>query len=333
VFAPAQLSGQRQRLATFDGTAAHLWDLQDGRHLTGFRPLFAVSAAVLADNHGQSLLLTGDRTVRGFQATSSSPEYGRPVFKLADPHLGIVTSIAVAPNSPAGQYRFATAGADGSAAIWNWNSETQTIDRIRDLPSIEGRIAELSWSPDGGRLLQVAENGIVHLHAVSSPESDAIPIRIGDATDRQPGDSSYRLMCGRFSADGNSFAVAGQVAESGESIGWVYSVHGQQKPHLHCTFSGHESGGVHSLGFVPDSPYLVSGGADGAVIVWNWQPEQDDALLQAYEAYQFLGADRTTAHAAAVNMLSVSSDGNVLSASEDGIAIVWKNPFRSGDSQ
>ena len=322
VFAPDNLNKRRQLIATFDGTAAHLWNLEDKQHVMDFRPLFAVTATALAGISSNRMLLTGDRTVRGFIADPSSPDYGRSVFKLPEPHRGVVTSIAAVNSSTPDSVRFASAAADGTATLWNWNADHNTVNRITDFPRNPAGVSELNWSPDHQELLIIYKDGSVHICSTDESEVQSRSFSVDDSQE-------YELLCGQFSSDGKFLAVAGQTRESGESIGWVFAVDNTQdtQPRLHCTFTGHESGGITCLGFLADSPYLVSGGTDGSVIVWNWQPQLRDQSTQAYEAYQFLAKDSSRAHSAPVNALSVSSDGHVLTACEDGVAVVWKNPF------
>ena len=78
----------------------------------------------------------------------------------------------------------------------------------------------------------------------------------------------------------------------------------------------------------PESPYLVSGGNDGAAIIWNW------SATTPYEAYRFLMRDMFGAvHRAAVTDLAVAeSTGAIATCSDDGTAIIWKNPLVKTDS-
>ena len=161
------------------------------------------------------------------------------------------------------------------------------------------------------------------LSALVDSEKPSVDIRVSAA-------GPLQLECGDYAADGRSIAVGGQLTESGASVGWIYTFSNEDptQPQLHCNINGHDAGGIRSLAFLPNSPYVVTGGADGAAIAWNWQPQrrQTDGL-QAYEAYQFLVDGDVHAHRAPINSLAVSSTGNIATASDDGTSIVWKNPF------
>ncbi|MCP4782251.1 MAG: protein kinase [Fuerstiella sp.] len=306
-------------IATFDGTAAHLWNLDNNAHLADFRPLFAVQSTALSDDSEHPLLLTGDRAVRIFQADADSPQYGHALSKISDPHRGVVTSLSFAR----GNRLFASGGADGSAALWEWNSDTNESRLVRWIRTEGAAIVHLAWSPDGRDILVVSADGHVSVVSTDDPGKRLMNIKV-DAAD------PLQLECGDYSGDGDSIAVGGQMTDSGESVGWVYTINKDSptRPHLHCTINGHDAGGIRSLAFPPDSAYIVTGGADGATIAWNWQPQRRQAVsIQAYEAYQFLVDGDVNAHQSPINSLAVSSNGNIATASDNGTAIVWKNPF------
>jgi WD40 repeat protein/serine/threonine protein kinase len=304
-------------IATFDGTAAHLWNLDDYSHLADFRPLFAVQSTALSTEADCSLLLTGDRAVRIFQADIDSPDYGHTLSKISDPHRGVVSSLSFAK----GNRFFVSGGADGSAAMWEWNPDTRESRLVRWLRTKGAAVVHVAWSADGAKVLLVCADGSVSVVSSDDSEQKLIGVTISE-----PG--PIRLECGDYSGDGRSIALGGQLTESGESIGWIYTFSDDDQLQLHCTIKGHEAGGIRCLAFLPESPYVITGGADGAAIVWNWQPHRrPDTALQAYEAYQFLVDGEVSAHEVPINSLAVSSVGNIATASDDGTAIVWKNPF------
>ncbi|MFY9256690.1 MAG: protein kinase [Fuerstiella sp.] len=322
-------------VATFDGTAAHLWNLNDNAHLADFRPLYAVHSTALSPNAEHPLLLTGDRAIRIFDAAEDSERFGQTIFKISDPHRGVVTSLCFAPNSHAN--RFVSCGADGSALLWNWDAALNqaTIESCLkavgpdragfDIAQPHGErvaIVQASWSPDEKLVLLVNRAGQFSIIDLANPETPLVEFQLKST-------EPIRLETGCFSSDGRFVALAGQLSEGGSSAGWVYDLSDMSAPQLHATITGHEAGGIRSLAFLPDSSYLLTGGADGAAIIWNWQPQRvGESGLAAYEAFQLLANGKAIAHQAPVTSLVVSESGTIASASEDGTAIIWRNPFQ-----
>lgn len=350
VFAPSASSGPSAAddspdklsspnvIATFDGTAAHLWDLNTRSHLLDFRPLYAVNATALAGDAQRTLLLTGDRAIRIFHASPSSPEFGQTLFKINHPHDGIVTSLQFAPHPTANV--FLSAGADGSVALWKWDADQQlaTCQARLDIASfavnktnsdtaaappsaVRSPVAATSWTPDGGRFLVATASGRVAVFDANNTDHPVADIRVEDAQE-------VKISAAEFSPTGRFLAVAGQVLQSGQSAGWIYDLQPLDAPELHAQILGHEAGGIRCLAFVAESPYIVTGGADGAALIWNWQPERaDEDALQAYEAFQLLTNNTTVAHPAPVTAVVASRNGRIVTASDDGTAIVWRNPL------
>jgi len=337
-------------VASFDGTSARLWDLNSGEQLAHFRGPFAVGALSFSKDSEHRLLVTGGHSLRVFQSDPRAPSFGSPLFRTQNPHPGQVTSLDF---SPVDHSLFVSAGSDGSVALWRWIPESQRADRIRllresdsppmisavsvqpspDDPSLpsdrqlrrrDSAVVSVRWSPNGQSLLVVSRNGkIAMLRAdVAAP---SVPIVISTATE------DVELSSGALSADGLFVVVTGQKVRTGESTGWVYRVPSADSSVAQaqvCQFSGHGAGGISCGEFLPDSPYLVSGGNDGSVILWNWQQPLPGETPTAYEAYRFLTDNQLTAHRASVTSLSVSTSGQVITASDDGTAILWENPLR-----
>jgi WD40 repeat protein len=342
-FLPETLTtGGHDLLATFDGNSALLWNLADQELLARFRGPAVVAAIAAGGPTGNEVLASGGRSLRIFSATPGS-QFGRVLFRSDEFHQAPITDIASCPAAPAS---FVSADASGWLCLWQWDPVASKIDLQLTFNTNQHAIAEghptveqpgvsvLRWAPDGGRLLVVIETGDILLYS-RTPDGLLNPVPIGDG---RPG-PSVQLQSAAWSPDGQLIAVTGSQLESGESAGWILAVSplaaGEQSSttpdttvHSYemsviCRFAGHSSGGTSGVDFLPDSPYLVSGGRDGAVTVWNWQQPLPGDVPQAYECLRFFSADSTTAHQAAVTALQVLPDGRILSASADGTAVAW----------
>ncbi|MEZ6122904.1 MAG: protein kinase [Planctomycetaceae bacterium] len=309
-------------LATFDGTAAHLWNLKTRSHVADFRPQFAVHTAALSHSE-KPLLLTGDRAIRVFQADADSAEFGQTLFKISNPHRGLVSCLMFHPQK--GSEQFFSAGADGSATLWDCRPETGEATVLRQLRPAGGRVAAAAWSPDGNSVLLAIEDGQVEIIRPGDEQPKAVRVSI-------PADGQVELAAAGYSFDGRFFAVGGRIVQSGESAAWIFQTSGHDadpQPELHATVQGHEAGGFRCLSFLPNSPHLVTGGADGTALIWNWQPERAaEDVVAAYLAYQLIQLNSTVAHTAPINAMAVSPNGQIATAADDGRAILWNNPFR-----
>lgn len=313
----------KQRIATFDGVAAHLWDLKTGRQLAAFRPLFSV-ASLAQSQHERPLLLTGDRSIRFFQAAANDKRFGRCVFKIEDPHMGIVNALAF---NPVKNDVFASSGSDGAICFWRWEQDQEAAVLIRRVSGLhaKGNAIEVNWSADGqsvwvadqfGGLKKFDEDGNVILDSQVLANQN---VELADLAIR---------------SDGRFIAVCGKGQNGGLSTAWIFEQVGDgasdsEKLVVHCRLDGHEAGGIKGIRFLPDSPYVVTAGADGACLVWNWMPERfQERPIEAYEAFQFLSPDSRVAHRAPINAISVTDQGHVATVSDDGTARLWRNPFR-----
>jgi WD40 repeat protein len=162
---------------------------------------------------------------------------------------------------------------------------------------------------------------------------------------------SVKVSAIDLTADKQFIAVAGYIKGTEESIGWVLrtdeitstqsatvtaadgttSVNSSEPlsfaDHIECSFSGHAAGGINALRFVEGTPYLVSGGQDGSLILWNWKNKLPGAAPVAYEAYRFFTDEELTAHLGPITSLTVSATNELTSAGEDGRITVWNLPL------
>ncbi len=327
VFAPpsADPTGDQpvDMVATFDGMAAHLWNLNDRSHIADFRPMYAVQSVALSSGLDHPVVLTGDRSIRIFNADPDSPSFGDSLSKVGAPHAGIITSLRFAPMQPeqsVSAQRFVSTGSDGSAAVWVWDSARETATLQHHVQLKDSAAVAAAWSPAASHILLACANGEVMIVNADSPENNPQTLPMNS---RQ----TVRVSAAAFSKDDRFVAVAGSLPENGESRAWVFR-RAEGDWQLHCHVKGHEAGGINGIAFLPDSPYLVTGGADGDVLIWNCLTDrEEESPLEAYEAYQFLLPDRPVAHAAPVTAVSIAASGLIATCSEDGTAVLWQNPF------
>ena len=327
------------QIITFDGTIASLWDLTTGRHLVSFRGPYPVTTVACADLPGNQLILAAGESLRAFDGNPSTNSFGRPLFHLQKAHTGRMTSIAV---NPVDSSRIITAGEDGRILLWQWSAAEQTLQKMTNLANVNSVIAAAKWSHDATRIVFVSKHGLIGLVDANGANLKTL------STGSNP---SVELSAVDISTDGQFIGVAGQFSGTEESIGWVLRTaqlgkseaaqestnndNGDQKPsepssfsdHIECSFSGHAAGGIKALGFVAGTPYLVSGGQDGSLILWNWKNKLPGAAPAAYEAYRFFTDEEVTAHLGPITSLTVSANNELTSAGEDGRITVWNLPL------
>ena len=324
IFSPSMVEGMSSdTIATFDGVAAHLWSLKTGSQLAAFRPLFSVSS-LARSKHELPLLLTGDRSIRLFQASAGDKRFGRCVFKIEDPHSGIVNALEFHPMN---QDVFASCGTDGTICFWRWHDD-QKIAVLTHRVSVgdsKTNVVDLCWAQDGKFLWAVNKNGV--LKKLDDEGNIVLDSTLLAEQNFEVADLSLR-------SDSRFLAVCGKMQNGGVSTAWIFEQSMDAESNLeklvvHCRLDGHEAGGIKGIDFLKKSPYVVTAGADGACLVWNWMPERSgERPIQAYEAFQFLSDANRVAHQAPINSISVSDQGHVATVSDDGTAVLWKNPFR-----
>ena len=327
------------QIITFDGTIASLWDLTAGRHLVSFRGPYPVTTVACADLPGNQLILAAGESLRAFDGNPSTDSFGRPLFHLQKAHTGRMTSIAV---NPVDSSQIITAGEDGRILLWQWSAAEQTLQKMTNLANVNSVIAAAKWSHDATRIVFVSKHGLIGL--VDANGANLKTLSAGS-------NPSVELSAVDISTDGQFIGVAGQFSGTEESIGWVLRTaqlgkseaapesanndNGAQKrsepalfsDHIECSFSGHAAGGIKALGFVAGTPYFVSGGQDGSLILWNWKNKLPGATPVAYEAYRFFTDEEVTAHLGPITSLTISANNELTSAGEDGRITVWNLPL------
>lgn len=314
----------QEMLATFDGNAAHLWNLKDARHLSSFRRQESVAAVALSHDINHRFLATGSRAIRIFNSDAGSSSCGQTLFKSENVHKGRITSLKFTPGDKA--QRLVSGGDDGVAIVWSMDTASGMLVADHTFTPRQGKVSTVSWSADAQYILIVAEQGATIVEMASEKMT---PLSLAEFNSAET-----VLLCGAFNSTGREVALGGQSVASGASIGFILRLSettGRFIPH--ARFSGHGAGGITGTDFIPDTSYLVTTGVDGAAIVWNWQPRDTSGMADLYQAYRFLGPKRKDAHAAGITGLSVARDGTIATCSGDGTAIVWKNPLAAMPGQ
>lgn len=140
---------------------------------------------------------------------------------------------------------------------------------------------------------------------------------------------------GDTNPDGIIYSIAFSPDQSIIAAGTGYNNSGHiniydSQYNLLRTLPGH-SGNTSSLLFTPDGQYLISGGADGSIRVWNYI---DGTFIQYLQHGTYLNGGRAI-------QLSISPDGQYLSSTGDGYNLtikIWKtsdwsvvHTFEAGD--
>ena len=313
----------QQQIIAFDGTSAALWNLISGDQLAAFRGPYPVTSVGFLQTDEQTLVMSAGETLQLFIGDAESESFGRPLFHLQRTQLGRIAAVSVFPDDAS---LILTADEKGELSTWRWNAMQRRVIKVGTLASLKTSVTDMQFSPDGRRIACVTYDG--ELIVMDREGTTLMKLR-------PAGDQPVELATVDFTSDGLHVAVGGRVARTAESTGWVASVpqaadntapDGLHSPII-CRFSGHDAGGISDLRFIANTPYVLSGGHDGALILWNWKDALPAAIPVAYEAYRFLEDEQTTAHQGSVTTLSVSVAGEICSGSEDGRVVLWNLPL------
>ena len=323
--------GTTELLATFDGNATQLWDLnsptkESSQLVTTFRPQQSVSVSSLSKDPKHAFLATGSRGLRIFDADERSSSYGQTMCKKDSPHRGYVSALEFSGETDL----IASGGTDGGIVFWNWNPTARKLTELGNANFGIGAIVDVKWSADSRSVLVVGQKSAKLL---SRPADNSFDIQRWGSTDLHisaAAEDTVKLTCGDISTDGGSIsiALAGKFENTDGSVGYVLTKDpGAETFGDPLTFSGHGAGGISAVEFfdgeyVAGARYLVSTGIDGAAIIWNWTSGTP------YQAYRFLTPGLPgAAHLAAITDLAVSRSGHIATCSDDGTAIIWRSPF------
>ncbi len=180
---------------------------------------------------------------------------------------------------------------DGSVVLWDLTR--QAGETFKGHTS---RVAGLAFSPEGDTLVSIGDDGKLIAWRVS-----------GDALSGKPIEAGGPLVGVAFSAaDGGETLVAGAP----EQIA-IWDVASRQpigKP-LTATVETVTPVAPSSVAFSPDGQTLVSGGSDGALVIWDTESHEPRESLQGEPS--------------AINSVAVSPDGTVWAAAQDVVVRLW----------
>jgi WD40 repeat protein len=327
---------------TVGGNEAQVWQLNGRQIRSRLGPHRAVATAGFSSD-GQ-FVITGswDESFKIWTVANGSP---RSLCRVSVDRAGAINSAAFTPVG--GSFQILSAHDDGTARLWNWDSQTPEI-----LPKPLGVMTHgkpvnaAAFSQDGSRLLTLCADGVARVWA-APPALPAPAVPNEDDKARQPllelaGRHSGPLLCGAFSNDGKWIATAG---EDKRIVLWNART-GQAA--LDAPLEGH-SAAITSLAFSEDGKRLVTGSRDNTAKLWDLQMTQSSSETSAVPANglptatsvvdqkpqpvpavapepNLRGKELLTlrGHSAEITSVAFSPDGRfVLTASLDSSAILW----------
>ncbi len=240
--ASAVLSANGGVLATVGSRGTvRLWDVAARRPLgVQLRNQDAVTAVALSPNGGTVAVAAGG--VRFFTAATGAPVgTGLP----ASGGNGSYGSMAFSPNGAL----LATAGADGTARVWNVASQ-QEVGRPMSVGRAGTFTGTVAFSPDSKTLATVGAGGQTRLWSVATGQPAGRPMAAGSAT---------TVLA--FSRDGRTLATAGA-----RGTVRLWDVATQQEIGAPLTA---DTQPVYAVAFSPDGGTLATAGADGFARLWD----------------------------------------------------------------
>ncbi len=343
-FAPA---GDRVVTASADGTA-RLWSVPSGNALG--RPLDAhkgaVWKAVFSPDGRYVLTASDDATARVWDATTGAP-VGEPMAG----HAHGVLDAEFDPVPQDGRWLVVTASEDGTARLWD-----PLIGRpLAVLKGHDGAVVQASFSADGGTVVTASRDGTVRLwdagtgaqltfarqHAAAalwarlSADGGRLVTGSEDGLvklwDAQPGREALVLRSPggpighvEFSPDQRWLVTTAEektvpgAVRVGDYLARIWDAGSGAE----LAILQNHGGDVYHAAFSPDGAYLVTAGAGGEALLWDFAPlgkEPAPGMVPRLAPCASLAG-----HQGLVLYAEFSPDGRqVATASADGTARLW----------
>jgi eukaryotic-like serine/threonine-protein kinase len=280
--------GRRVVSASSDGTMRD-WDATNGKELHLIRGMPAIEQLTfMADQ--QSVMLTADN---GGMAVWR-PDMGAPDLYFSG--IGVATAVSLDGRQ--------LAYADESNAVRVVDPATGR--EIFALRRHAGPITRIAFSPDGGRIATASKDRTIKVWSAGVFELDVLTAagHVGEV---------YAVV---FSPDGRHLATGGadgtlrmREAGTGQEVHLI-AAHAPMRRTMPAPDQQHKLQGTSALAYSNDGARIASGGADGAVRIW----EADSGKLLHH----------LRGHGNAVSGVAFSADGRLLASSSwDKTVKVW----------